>query len=144
MNAIAVGKVLKKGDKDYDKYKDEYYCHPDYVANPDNIAYIGNDILLIGEDTGLHFNNMVFAYNTKEKTLTRIATLPSGGEVTGLENAFVKDKKVAFINTQHPFDDVCSAANTNSNCNSDILKNATHDDLRGFTGYIDGLPKDVF
>ena len=144
MDAIAMGKVLQKSDSEYTKYKDEYYCHPDSIANPDNIAYIGNNILLIGEDTSLHFNNMLFAYNTKEKTLTRIATLPTGGEVTGLELGSVQEKKLLFINTQHPFSDVCRGADPSSKCNSEILQNVKHEDLRGVTGYVDGLPKDIF
>lgn len=144
MQAIAVGKELKENDIDYMKYKDEYFCHPDFVANPDNIAYIGSNILLIGEDTGFHFNNMIFAYNTQERTLTRVATLPTGGEATGLARAFIEGKNVLFINTQHPFDDVCNAANKSSNCNSEILKDATHGELRGFVGYVNGLPKDIF
>ena len=144
MDAIVVGKELHKGDKDYARYKDEYFCHPDYIANPDNITYLGDDILLIGEDTGLHFNNMLFAYDVKRKNLTRIATLPTGGEVTGLEGALVQDKKVIFINAQHPFDDVCKGADAKSNCNSEILKNSTHEENRGFVGYIHGLPKEIF
>jgi uncharacterized protein len=144
MEAIAMGKELKEGDSDYLKYKNEYFCHPDFVANPDNIAYIGSNILLIGEDTGLHFNNMIFAYDTQEKSLTRVATLPTGAEATGIARGFVDGKNILFINAQHPFDDVCSAADKSSDCNSEILKNVKHEDLRGFVGYVNGLPKDFF
>lgn len=144
MDAITVGKELHKDDKEYMTYKDEYFCHPDFIANPDNIAYVGNNILLIGEDTALHFNNMLFAYDIKQKNLTRIATLPTGGEVTGLERALIENKKAIFINTQHPFDDVCTGADEKSNCNSEILKNSTHRENRGFVGYINGLPKEIF
>jgi len=54
MKAIVNGKPLAKGEA----YANEWYCSPDAIANPDNIKYIGHDILFIGEDTTKHVNNM--------------------------------------------------------------------------------------
>ncbi|GIW21848.1 MAG: hypothetical protein KatS3mg068_0855 [Candidatus Sericytochromatia bacterium] len=35
------------------------------IANPDNLRYIGNNILMIAEDTPYHFVPYAWAYNTK-------------------------------------------------------------------------------
>lgn len=102
MKGLVLGKALTQDDA----YAHHYQCSPFEVSNPDNILYIGDDTLLIGEDTTSHLSNMLWAYNTKDKTLTRIATLPIGAEITGLSKADVEGKKAIFINLQHPFEDI--------------------------------------
>jgi secreted PhoX family phosphatase len=102
MKALVLGKALKENEA----YADNYQCSPFQVSNPDNILYIGDNTLLIGEDTTSHLSNMLWAYNTKDKVLTRIATLPIGTEVTGLFKADVEGKKAIFMNLQHPFEDI--------------------------------------
>lgn len=59
-------------------------CDIDGVAGPDNVAYIGYDTLLITEDTDLHENNFVWAYDLKDDELTRIFSAPLGAENTGV------------------------------------------------------------
>lgn len=39
-------------------------------------------MLVIGEDSSYHENNMVWAYDTATKHLDRIVTLPKGAEAT--------------------------------------------------------------
>ncbi len=139
MKAIVVGKPLNKGDK----YADEWACDPEGIANPDNIKYIGHNTLMIGEDTTYHVNNMLWAYNTKTGKMTRVASLPIGAEVTGLEHGVAGDKGVLFVNVQHPFKDNPKAADS-SKPNSALLEKVTDDQLKAFIGYIDGIPADAF
>jgi len=137
MQAIVTGRKLKKGEDNADMY----YCDPNGISNPDNIQYIaGSKILLIGEDTKYHFNNMVWAFNTETKEMTRIATVPTGGEVTGMfANINMDGKFYLFVNTQHPFEDACQNAE-GEKVNKGLLKAATKRDMDGHVGYISGLP----
>ena len=139
MEAMVVGQPLDINDT----YADEWTCHPDGISNPDNITYIGYNTLLISEDTTKHVNNMSWAYNTQTKTMTRIASLPIGGEVTGVDTAVVGDKGILLINTQHPFKDNPKAAD-GSKPNSALIESATDDQLKATIGYFDGLPADIF
>ena len=139
MKAVVVGKPLVVGEA----YADEWTCHPDGISNPDNITYIGHNTLLISEDTTKHVNNMSWAYNTETKTMTRIASLPIGGEVTGVDTGIIGDKGILLINTQHPFKDNPKAAD-GSKPNSALIESATDDQLKATIGYFDGLPADIF
>ncbi|MNR40477.1 hypothetical protein D3C85_1587680 [compost metagenome] len=40
--------------------------------------------LFIGEDSGQHVNNFLWAYNIDTKKLSRLMSIPAGGESTGL------------------------------------------------------------
>lgn len=139
MNAIVVGQPLAETDA----YAEEWTCSPEGISNPDNITYIGHDTLLISEDTTKHVNNMTWAYNTKTKAMTRVASLPIGGEVTGVDTGIVGSKGVLMINTQHPFKDNPKAAD-GTKPNSALIENATAEQLKAEIGYIDGIPADIF
>ncbi|MBI5643536.1 MAG: DUF839 domain-containing protein [Deltaproteobacteria bacterium] len=135
MESMLEGKPLKPGEL----YAGDHACHPAFIANPDNLGYYGG-LLFIGEDSSGHFNNMVWAYDTGKKTLTRIMTVPTGGEVTGSFAQF-KSKRVRymFINIQHPLED--SARNAMGvKVNSGFLKEAGDGSRRGYVGYI-SLPE---
>lgn len=138
MEAIVVGMPLSVGET----YADEWTCSPEGISNPDNITYIGHDTLLISEDTTKHVNNMTWAYNTKDKSMVRIASLPIGGEVTGVDKGVVGDKGVLLLNVQHPFKDNPKAAD-GTTPNSALIENATNEQLKAFIGYIDGIPADI-
>ncbi len=80
-------------------------CNVNAISNPDNITFLENsDILTIGEDTSSHINNVVWAYNTKTKELTRTFTTPVGAETTS--PFWYADLKDGFgylsVVTQHP------------------------------------------
>lgn len=139
MEAIVTGKPLETTDT----YAEEWYCSPESIANPDNVTYIGHNTLLISEDTTKHVNNMSWAYNTQTRTMTRIASLPIGAEVTGVDKAVVDDKGVLGINIQHPFKDNPKAAD-GTKPNSALIENATDEQLKAVVGYIDGIPADIF
>ncbi|NDV13344.1 PhoX family protein [Crenobacter caeni] len=60
-------------------------ANPDKVANPDNLKFSEKmRTLFIGEDSGQHVNNFLWAYDVDNKTLARILSVPAGGESTGL------------------------------------------------------------
>ena len=139
MKAVVVGQPLDLNDT----YADEWTCHPDGISNPDNITYIGYNTLLISEDTTRHVNNMVWAYNTETKSMTRIASLPIGAEVTGVDTAAIDDKGILLINVQHPFKDNPVAAD-GTYPNAALIEGAIDDQLKATIGYFDGLPSDVF
>ena len=60
-------------------------ANPDKVANPDNLKFSeAMRTLFIGEDSSQHVNNFLWAYNVDSKQLSRVMSIPSGGESTGL------------------------------------------------------------
>ncbi|MCW5770737.1 MAG: DUF839 domain-containing protein [Rhodospirillaceae bacterium] len=78
----------------------------DFVANPDNIKFSERlRTLFVGEDSGMHVNNFLWAYNVDTKKLARILSCPVGAESTGLQ-AVDDINGFAYImsNFQHPGD----------------------------------------
>jgi len=135
MQALLTGIPLD----DESPYAAHYRCDPETIANPDNILYLGGGILIIGEDGPNHVNNMLWAYQLKSKKLMRIASLPIGAEVTGLDKAVVAGEGALLFNVQHPFSDV--PRNVDEETPDELLiENATAGQKRAQVGYIGGLP----
>ena len=60
-------------------------ANPDKISNPDNLKFSEKlRTLFIGEDTNSHVNNFLWAYNVDTKKLSRLMSMPSGAEATGL------------------------------------------------------------
>ena len=60
-------------------------ANPNNIANPDNLKFSDKmRTLFIGEDSGQHVNNFLWAYNIDTKQLSRVMSIPAGGESTGL------------------------------------------------------------
>ncbi len=58
-------------------------CDLNGISNPDNITMLtGTNILTIAEDTKHHNNSIVWAYDLKEKKLTRLISAPLKAETT--------------------------------------------------------------
>ena len=79
---------------------------PNTISNPDNLKFSEKlSTLFIGEDSSTHVNNFIWAYNVDTKKLSRIASMPSGAEATGLS---VVDNLNGWTyitaNFQHPGD----------------------------------------
>ncbi|MBK5480818.1 DUF839 domain-containing protein [Peribacillus sp. TH16] len=116
----------------------------DKVANPDNLSYSeAMRTLFIGEDSGAHTNNYVWAYNVETKELNRILSVPAGAEATGL---FAADDRngfsYIFSNFQHPGDELDGKSITA--VNKDELFKAVDEQIginkTGGIGYISGIP----
>lgn len=113
----------------------------DKVANPDNLSYSESlRTLFIGEDSGKHANNYVWAYNVDSGKLSRILSTPAGAEATGLQavddlNGF----SYIMSNIQHPGDEMIVADSLKNDVTN--LINQNFDNKRsGIVGYIAGLP----
>lgn len=80
--------------------------NPDKISCPDNLKFSEKfRTLFIGEDSGYHVNNFLWAYNVDTKKLTRILSTPAGAESTGL-HAVDEINGFTYImsNFQHPGD----------------------------------------
>lgn len=59
--------------------------NPNKICNPDNLKFSEKmRTLFIGEDSGQHVNNFLWAYHIDTKQLSRLMSIPAGGESTGL------------------------------------------------------------
>ena len=121
-----------------EEFATENFCSPNGLANPDGISYL-KGMLIVGEDTDRHYNNMVWAYDTRKDTITRIMTMPVGGEHTGGFAPFEQDGRLyLFANIQHPLQD--TPRNTVGTIAGTPVATATADQKRGYIGYVFGLP----
>jgi secreted PhoX family phosphatase len=109
----------------------------DRIANTDNVFFSeGLRTLFVGEDSGTHTNNYVWAYNVDSKKLSRILSSTAGAENTGLQ---VVDNMNGFgyimSNNQHLGDQNSTVpANLKTQLDSKINK------FDAPVGYIGGLP----
>jgi len=81
-------------------------ANPNKIAAPDNLKFSEKmRTLFIGEDSGQHVNNFLWAYNVDTKVLSRVMSIPAGGESTGL-HAVDELNGWTYImsNFQHPGD----------------------------------------
>lgn len=138
MSGLVVGEDLKESDA----YGNT--ANVDKVASPDNLSYSeAMRTLFIGEDSGKHTNNFVWAYHVDTKELDRVLSVPAGAEATGL---FAADDRngfsYIFSNFQHPGDEV--DAKTITAVNKEELIKAVDEQIginkTGGIGYITGLP----
>ncbi len=86
---------------------ESYYCSVNGLANPDNVTYLpDSNILAIGEDTGYHPNDFVWAYDVVSGNLTRILSTPYGSETTSPYWETINGKTYLTVVTQHPYGEV--------------------------------------
>ncbi len=105
-------------------------CALNAISMPDNLSYLPKyGMLLIGEDTSHHQNDMLWAYNVRTKELQRIATTPFGSETTSpFWHANINGYGYVTMVTQHPFGE------------SDADKAAGDADFESYVGYIGPFP----
>jgi hypothetical protein len=130
MQGLVIGK-----DIETDQYGNK--AAVDYIANPDNVFYSEKlRTLFIGEDSGLHVNNFLWAYNVDTQQLTRILSLVAGAESTGLQVAEnINGFSYIMSNAQHQGDFIKSM--------DEELKKELATKIDRFdapVGYIAGLP----
>jgi len=135
MEVSGMPRLIKRGASSDNPYPaDGPYaaneCDLDAISEPDNLTFIpGTKTLIIGEDTGKHQNDMIWAYNLDSKSLTRIQTTPYGSETTSpyfYRNYGGFSYMTSVI--QHPFGE------------SDTEKAMSDADKRGYTGYLGPWP----
>ncbi|QCO21177.1 DUF839 domain-containing protein [Acinetobacter cumulans] len=82
-------------------------AHPDKIASPDNLKFSEQlRTLFIGEDSGNHINNYLWAYNVESQKLDRILSTPAGAESTGLHAVdSINGWTYIMSNFQHPGDE---------------------------------------
>ncbi|HOE40653.1 MAG TPA: DUF839 domain-containing protein [Rhodoferax sp.] len=113
----------------------------DKVATPDNLKFSEKlRTLFIGEDSATHVNNFVWAYNVDTKKLSRLQSVPAGGEATGLQ---IVDNLNGFSyimsNFQHAGD--WGSIHSIISAGVDPLINANWNNKKSSAvGYISGLP----
>ncbi len=86
--------------------------HPDKISCPDNLKFSEKmRTLFIGEDSGTHVNNFLWAYNVDTHELSRLLSTPAGAESTGL-HAVDEVNGFTYImsNFQHPGDGIADNA----------------------------------
>ena len=117
-------------------------ANPNKISNPDNLKFSEKlRTLFIGEDSSTHVNNFIWAYNVDTKKLSRIASMPSGAEATGLG---VVDDLNGWLyitaNFQHPGDWLGKLHNTVKPTLDPLIKKNYKDRFGAAVGYITAVP----
>ncbi len=113
-------------------------CALDKIASPDNLKFSEKmRVLFIGEDSGAHINNFLWAYHVDTGKLARILSIPAGAESTGLQ-AVDNLNGFAYImsNYQHPGDFPSSIDPALEERLTPMIE-----PQKGEVGYIGGLPQ---
>ncbi|HNB27744.1 MAG TPA: DUF839 domain-containing protein [Alphaproteobacteria bacterium] len=127
----------------------------DKLGNPDNIKFSERlRTLFIGEDSGTHVNNYLWAFNVDTRQLSRLLSTPSGAESTGL-HAVDDANGFTYImsNFQHAGDwelEKDASGNVTGGLHAKVyeklapLIKANYADARGklggAVGYLSGMP----
>ena len=114
-------------------------ANPDKIANPDNLKFSEKmRTLFIGEDSSQHVNNFLWAYNIDTKVLSRVMSIPSGGESTGL-HAVDELNGWTYImsNFQHPGDWLPIHANVKTTLDP-LIKANYKEKFGAAVGYLTG------
>jgi secreted PhoX family phosphatase len=117
-------------------------ANPDRISNPDNLKFSEKlRTLFIGEDSSTHVNNFIWAYNVDTKKLSRIASMPSGAEATGLG---VVDNLNGWMyitaNIQHPGDWLGKLHEKVQPVLDPIIKKNYKNRFSASVGYITAIP----
>ncbi len=129
MKAIVVGKDIVV---DADGNKSDLNA----IASPDNLWFSDRmRVLFIGEDSGNHVNNYLWAYHVDTGSLVRILSLPMGAESTGLQIVDnMNGHAYIMSNYQHAGD----LNGTNPTVHARILPLINKN--KAEVGYLGGLP----
>jgi len=119
-------------------------ANPNNIANPDNLKFSEKlRTLFIGEDSSQHVNNFLWAYNVDTKQLSRVMSVPAGGESTGL-HAVDEINGFTYImsNFQHAGD--WGSIHSKVKDQLDPLIRANYKDKFGSAvGYLTGTPRQM-
>jgi secreted PhoX family phosphatase len=117
--------------------------HPDKIGNPDNIKFSEKmRTLFIGEDSSTHANNFLWAYNVDTKKLSRLLSVPAGGESTGLHAVDdINGWTYIMSNFQHPGEFVSGMPAALKTGLDPVVKANYKDKFGAAVGYLTGLPE---
>lgn len=120
-------------------------ANPNTISNPDNLKFSEKmRTLFIGEDSSTHVNNFIWAYNVDTKKLSRIASMPSGAEATGLG---VVDNLNGWTyltaNFQHPGDWLGKLHEKVKPTLDPLIKRNYKDRFGAAVGYITAIPTGI-
>jgi secreted PhoX family phosphatase len=108
---------------------------PEHIANPDNLKVAPAwRTLFIGEDTGLHVNNALWAVHLDTGKVTRLASVPAGAEVTGLFPFAMGGFGYLTVHFQHP------GGASASPVVQGLIQQQWGGGLKAGLGYLGGLP----
>ncbi len=137
MQALVIGEDLKKPDA----YGNT--ANPDLVANPDNLAYSAtSDTLFIGEDSSLHTNNFVWAYNLKTKSFHGSCPFQSERKQLVSVHSIMLVYSYLLSNYQHPGEALTGKQITavDPKALEQAMKDGIGIQKTGGVGYLSGLP----
>lgn len=118
-------------------------AHADKIANPDNLKFSEKlRTLFIGEDSGNHVNNFLWAYNVDTRELSRILSCPAGAESTGL-HAVDELNGWTYImsNLQHPGDWESPLHDVVKETLNPLVRANYRDRFGAEVGYVTGMPE---
>jgi len=112
------------------------------IANPDNLKFSERlRTLFIGEDSGMHVNNFLWAYNVETRALSRILSCPVGAESTGLQAADnVNGFAYIMSNFQHAGDWEAPLHDKVRASVAPLIDRNYRNRRSAAVGYIEGLP----
>ena len=118
----------------------------DKIASPDNLKFSEKlRTLFIGEDSGNHLNNYLWAYNLDTKKLERLLSTPAGAESTGLHAVDeINGWTYVASNFQHPGDEWYRFAKIDAGLQAKIdsaIDKAYGDKFSASVGYLTVTPK---
>jgi len=135
--ALLVGEDLAKADSLGNT------SNPDKIGNPDNIKFSEKmRTLFIGEDSSTHTNNFLWAYNVDTKKLSRVLSVPAGGESTGLHAVDdINGWTYIMSNFQHPGEFISGMPAALKTGVDPVVKGNYKDKFGAAVGYLTGLPE---
>ncbi|MDH2432405.1 DUF839 domain-containing protein [Pokkaliibacter sp. MBI-7] len=118
-------------------------AHADKIANPDNLKFSEKlRTLFIGEDSGNHVNNFLWAYNVDTKELSRILSCPAGAESTGLHAVDeINGWTYIMSNLQHPGDWESPLHDVVKDTLDPLVRANYKDRFGAAVGYVTGMPE---
>ena len=118
--------------------------NPNKICNPDNLKFSEKmRTLFIGEDSGQHVNNFLWAYNVDTKQLSRLMSIPAGGESTGLHAVDeINGWTYIMSNFQHAGDWQAIHANVKEQLDP-LIKANYKNKFGAAVGYLTGAPQAV-
>ncbi|MBF9000242.1 PhoX family protein [Vibrio nitrifigilis] len=113
------------------------------IANPDNIKFSEKlRTLFIGEDSGLHVNNFLWAYNVDTGELSRVMSCAAGAESTGLHAVDeINGWTYIMSNSQHPGDWESPLHDKVKDTLDPYIRANFKGGYGSMVGYITGMPK---